>query len=288
MCTCPFSAQRLEQGPKILLALEDITQRTRAMQEVKKLNKALKARVQRIRELASDLSMAEHQERERVSQILHDDLQQLLYAIEGKMQLILNEIEDPADSEFGAQLQELKTWTGKALKTTRQLTVDLSPPILQEETLADAIGWLKTQMKELHDFDVIIEAEDIEPLGDDIRLLLFQIVRELLFNVQKHAGVDVAVVQPHAPDADAPDADAPDAAADSPLVVHVIDKGKGFDPEATPTSATGGFGLRRARERLDLLGGRLSIKSTPGVGTRATVYAPPRRNDTSDDLASSG
>lgn len=276
--TLLFNAQRLEQGPKILLVIEDITQRTKAIQEVKKLNKALKARVQRIRELASDLSMAEHQERKRVSQILHDDLQQLLYAIEGKMQLILNEIEDPNNSEFGAQLQELKTWTGKALKTTRQLTVDLSPPILQEETLADAFGWLKSQMNELYDFDVIIEANDIDPLSDDIRLLLFQIVRELLFNVQKHAGVDVAVVQLHAPDADAPG-----AAADSPLVVHVIDKGKGFNPEATSTSAIGGLGLRRAQERLDLLGGHLSIESTPGVGTRASVYAPPRRDDESSD-----
>jgi signal transduction histidine kinase len=272
--TLLFNARRLEQSQKILLAMEDITQRKVAMEEVQELNEKLKARVRRTRKLASDLSIAEHRERERVSHILHDDLQQLLYAIEGKMQLILNEMDDPEDSGIGAQLEELQTWTKNAVQTTRQLTVDLSPPILREENLADAIEWLKSQMKELHDFEVIIEAEDTEPLGDDIRLLLFQIVRELLFNAHKHAGVDVAVVR-----LESPRDDAPDAASDAPIAIHVIDQGKGFDPDEMETSADGGFGLSRAQERLDLLGGHLSIESAPGRGTQATIYAPPLRGD---------
>jgi signal transduction histidine kinase len=183
-------------------------------------------------------------------------------------------MDDPEDAGIGAQLEELQTWTRNAVQTTRQLTVDLSPPILREENLADALEWLKSQMKELHDFEVIIEAEDTEPLGDDIRLLLFQIVRELLFNAHKHAGVDVAVVR-----LESPRDDAPDAASDAPIAVHVIDQGKGFDPDEVETSANGGFGLSRAQERLDLLGGHLSIESAPGQGTQATIYAPPLRDD---------
>jgi PAS domain S-box-containing protein len=163
------------------------------------------------------------------------------------------------------------------LLNARRLTVDLSPPILGGELLSDALGWLKSQMKELHDFTVVIEGESTRSLGEEVRLLVFQIVRELLFNARKHAGVSEATVRVEEPDeTDLDDAEAGDDVNGlPPLVVHVTDDGKGFDPDDVDDTATGGFGLRRARERLDLMGGHLTVESAPGEGTHATIYAPP-------------
>jgi signal transduction histidine kinase len=93
-------------------------------------------------------------------------------------------------------------------------------------------------------------------------VLLFQVVRELLFNINKHAGVDRATVQL--------------TEAAGHLVIHVIDEGSGFEVEATSgqTEPQAGFGLYSIRERLGLLGGHLVIQSQPGQGTHVEVHIP--------------
>jgi signal transduction histidine kinase len=101
-------------------------------------------------------------------------------------------------------------------------------------------------------------------LDRDRHVLLFQVVRELLFNVVKHAGVSnarvIVTIQQ----------------LDSEYRVEVIDQGVGFDPDQLLRSGVpwGGQGLINAHERLRLLGGRLKFESTPGIGTRAIVYMP--------------
>src|SRR5262249_16675427 len=108
-----------------------------------------------------------------------------------------------------------------------------------------------------------------DPLADsprkDVRTLLFESVRELLFNVVKHAQVDRVAVE---------------LALDASgmLCISVADQGRGFDvvglDEATKASHVG-WGLFSIRERLTLLGGRFEIESAPGRGTRGRLIAPP-------------
>jgi signal transduction histidine kinase len=108
--------------------------------------------------------------------------------------------------------------------------------------------------------------------GEDMRVMLFQLVRELLFNVVKHAGVDEARVylgEEHPSGG----GDGPDGGGD--LVLRVEDEGTGFDPATLSADSTGtGFGLPRVTERLRLFGGRLQIDSAPEAGTRCTVRVP--------------
>lgn len=100
---------------------------------------------------------------------------------------------------------------------------------------------------------------------EDLRVLLFQIVRELLFNVKKHAGVDRATVTIRE--------------EAGHVVVEVADTRRGFDPAKLPQAK--GFGLYSVQERLYLLGGHLEVESRPGEDTRVKVHAPPEPpNDT--------
>ena len=156
-----------------------------------------------------------------------------------------------------------EAWVDAAIGTTRQLTVDLSPPVLKTEGLVDALGWLVMQMKEMHNLDVVVEAAHAFYTPDeDLRVLLFQILRELLFNVVKHAGVDRVTIELQD--------------VDDHLAIRVIDEGRGFDVEAAAARVEqdGGFGLFSVRERLNLIGGHMEIDSAPGAGTRITVHAP--------------
>ena len=109
--------------------------------------------------------------------------------------------------------------------------------------------------------DLIVE-EDIPPLMEDVKILLFESVRELLFNAAKHAGVGSVRVQVRV--------------ADNQLRVVVSDEGAGFaagqlQPAGTPD---GKFGLFSIYERLSLLGGGMDIDSAPGRGSRFVLAVP--------------
>lgn len=198
--------------------------------------------------------MAEQAERRRISQTLHDDLQQMLYALQMHITDLMNDY--PAKQpKLQAQGQQTLTWLNEAIRITRYLTVELSPPVLKDEGLVDALRWLATQMAETHHLTVDIVAEHAFSIVDeDMRVLLFQIVRELLFNVVKHAGVQQATV-------------ALREGEESELIITVRDDGRGFDVAAAEARDDGGFGLFSVRERLTLFGGTMKIVSAPGEGT---------------------
>jgi PAS domain S-box-containing protein len=225
-----------------------------------------------LRQLASRLTMAEQEERRRISQILHDDLQQLLYGIQVKLALMRTNGEEAQWTQLAKHQEQAEAWIAAAIMTTRRLTVDLSPPMLQGEGLVNTLNWLVTQMADLHSLAVSVEADHVFQIeNEDMRVLLFQIIRELLFNVAKHAETNRAVVIL--------------GEADGQLIIRVNDDGRGFDPTLAYNQTKNSFGLFSIRERLGLFGGRLEIVSNRDEGTRITIYVPqpPKPDPASDD-----
>jgi signal transduction histidine kinase len=104
-------------------------------------------------------------------------------------------------------------------------------------------------------------------LGDDLRAVLFEAVRELLYNVVKHAQARGATVSLRREGGE--------------IRVMVEDDGVGFarDSAASRQARGGGFGLFNVRERLAHFGGRLQVESAPGRGTCVTLVAPLGGND---------
>jgi two-component system CheB/CheR fusion protein len=275
-CTGLTAAVKDPRGELIGFAklMRDNTERKEAEEallasegKLKSLNEGLEQRVEertsQVRALAKALTLAEQRERHRIAGILHENLQQLLYGVQLKVEVLeqaLLESEQPLVRE---QMHEVRARIGEAISMTRRLTVDLSPPVLQNEGMAESLQWLVTHMKDMHGFDVDLKVDgELRISRHELRVLLFQLVRELLFNVVKHAGVTHARVH---------------LGEDrGHVVIHVSDDGQGFDATRTrqAPSGDGGFGLANARERLKLFGGSLEIDSAPGAGTRVTAIAP--------------
>jgi PAS domain S-box-containing protein len=241
-------------------------------EELKVLNENLEQRVQErteeVRKLASELTKAEQRERHRIAHILHDDLQQRLYAIKMHTGLLGNKL-DKHDAKLMYDLADVKEQLDDVIVVTRQLSVDISPPILKDEGLAHAIGWLASQMKEQHGLHVELLADGPYILPDeDIQVLLFNSVRELLFNVVKHAGVDRAVVALER--------------SNVHLRIEVRDQGRGFAQrtQGMPQNGDEGeyrkpsFGLPTLRHRIGLFGGHMNVDSTPGSGTQIILTIP--------------
>jgi len=220
----------------------------------------------KLRSLASELSLAEERMRRRIATDVHDHVGQTLAISKIKAESLVQSVSLP---EVASALQEICQLLGQAIENTRMLTFELSPPVLYELGFEAAVEWVVRQVKERYGLSVSFEDDGkSKPLNDDVRVLLFQAVRELLVNVAKHARARSVAVRVQR--------------MNDRIRVVVDDDGVGFDTSQAVTYdyKSGGFGLFSIRERLSHIGGRLEIKSAPGVGTCATVVAPLSNQDT--------
>ena len=251
-----------EGSRRVGVLFKDITERKRTEEALATLNRELEKRVEsrteQVQALSRQLTLAEAQERSRLAQVLHDGLQQHLYAVQFALRDIRLAVGDAP--EVAAQLDKTSTFVKEAVQLARTTTTDLSPPVLAGEGLVEALRWLDTDMQRRYGLSVNVNAADaLTVLDEAVRVLLFSLVRELLFNVVKHAGVTGATVTL--------------AEAEGQLSIAVRDGGRGFDPTMLEGAATG-LGLSGIRKRLELFGGRLEVNATPGEGTQVTIILP--------------
>ncbi|RPJ54399.1 MAG: hypothetical protein EHM23_29105 [Acidobacteria bacterium] len=237
-------------------------------QKVRERTAELTERANQLRTLAGELTLAEQRERRHLAKLLHDHLQQLLVGAKFRVAL-LSKAADPAVKQAAEEIQALLS---ESIEASRSLTAELSPPILHEGGLEAGLEWLAHWMHEKHGLVVGLSAEeDLTAAAEDVSVLLFESVRELLFNVVKHAKVQSASVRL-------------ERLEGQMLRISVRDHGRGFDPDARQFSREG-FGLFSIRERLSLVGGRLEIQSSPGHGSEMTLIAP-LAGESPDDPAS--
>jgi PAS domain S-box-containing protein len=217
---------------------------------------------EKIRTLASQLTMAEHQERQRISQVLHDDLQQRLFAIKTQLSFLTSDTENNRISPaMYDDLRQVQRWLSDAIGITRSLSIDLSPIVLQGEGLHEAILWLTSQMKNQHGLQVQLDAKDnLNILDNQMRLMLFQTIRELLFNIVKHADTSQATITLEQ--------------VNERARITISDTGKGFDIGAVMNDPKAAHGLLVVQDRLSLLGCSIDMTSEPGKGTRVVIEAP--------------
>ena len=216
---------------------------------------------ERLRALASDLTLTEQRERRRLATELHDYLAQLVVASRLRLAHIIPRIQDATAS---AALSKVDAMLNEALTYTRSLVAELSPHILYQFGLSQSLIWLGEQMKQ-HGLEVTVKAPARSfSLPDDQAILLFQSVRELLFNVIKHAEIDRACITVNL------DEDC------RGLWICVEDEGTGFDISelAISKNTRCKFGLLSIRERMELLGGACELSSIPGDGTVAILRLP--------------
>jgi PAS domain S-box-containing protein len=251
-------------GGKILTLgiARDITERKRTEKELLEYQTKLKS-------LASQLSLTEELERHRLATDLHDQISQSLVISKIKLDQLRK---SSSSDEINEPLEDISNCLGQIIDDTRTLTFDLSYPILYELGFEAAVAeWLTDQIQEKHGIKTKFEDDGRQkPLDDDIRVLLFRNVRELLINVVKHAHankvkVSIRRVNEH-------------------INVSVEDDGVGFDPIEVTSMATKSaeFGLFSIRERLEQLGGLIEIDSEPGRGSVITMTAPLKYDSSTD------
>jgi len=217
----------------------------------------LERHAEQLQKITLEVVQAEDRERRRLAEFLHDDLQQTLAAAKFHLGLLGGRIgDDPPGREI---LEQIKQMLKEAIEQSRSLSHELGPPALYQSDLGAVFEWLAGQMESKHGLAVQVEIRDqATSQSEPVRSFLFRTAQELLFNAAKHAQVREAKLRLQR--------------VREELWLTVSDRGRGFDPASLTQSA--GFGLATIRERIELLGGRLTIKSAPGQGSIFFITVP--------------
>lgn len=211
-----------------------------------------------IQTLARQVVQAQEEERHRVSRELHDEAGQALTALKISLQLIRDDL-PPRLTRVAREIDEVIGLVDATRESLRALAHGLRPPALDAlgiaATIEDHCRAFAQRTGLRIAFAASSEAAQL-PLHESASISLYRFVQEALTNVARHAAADqVAVTFGH---------------DDGWVTVAVADDGVGFAPDAV----TGGLGLVGMRERLELLGGGLTIDSHPGAGARLEARLP--------------
>jgi signal transduction histidine kinase/CheY-like chemotaxis protein len=233
-----------------------------AEEALRRSHAELEQRTLQLRRLTSQLTLIEQNAREHLARTLHDGLQQLLFSAGMTLD---QAVKGNSQDDQVELLRRAHADVKEAMEAARTLSLNLFPPMLHIGGLPAALAWLAKRMREQYRVIVNVTADrQANPAASDARILLFEAVRELLFNAVKHAHVDRVDVNLALGPGDT-------------IYIQVSDEGVGFDPTVTlhhENRNQVGLGLFSIQERLALLGGHLDIQSAPGKGARFSLTLP--------------
>jgi PAS domain S-box-containing protein len=240
--------------PQFVIAMvEDITTKQQAEEQIVNYQRQLQS-------LTSELSLIEERERRRLAANLHDHVGQVLIFVSIKIDE-LHEIvsSHPCDTA----IEEIRELVAQTIKCIRSLIFELSPPILYDLGLEEAIEWLADHFSQEHGLNIQVDKdEQPKPLKTEGNVILFQAVRELLLNIVKHAKASSVKIYIQR--------------ACNDLRIIVEDDGIGFENKLIDQKQhkIKGFGLFSIHERLEYYGGSMIIKSEESKGTKITLLMP--------------
>jgi PAS domain S-box-containing protein len=224
----------------------------------RQLTEELQENQRELRVLTGKLLQAQEIERRRIARELHDDLSQRLALLCVQLDL-LGQRPPELPEQLAAQAQDLSDQIRQLSSAVHDLSRQLHPTKLEQLGLVAAVSGLCKEMGQSHALELEFEHHGVlDSIPADTALCLYRIVQECLRNVVKHSGARGADVEL--------------SGDDGAICLRITDDGAGFDSKAV--EERGGLGLVSMRERLYLVGGKLTIDSSLSGGTRVEVHVP--------------
>ncbi len=216
--------------------------------------------------LAARLISVQEEVLRSVSRELHDEFGQILTAV-GAMLARAEKKGIPPDSPLRTELTEVRQITHNTLEKMRSLSQMLHPAVIDDYGLVKGLEWYAGVFEKQTGIATKIVIQGIpERIVGPAAIHCFRIVQESLNNAAKHSGAKRAEVELEFSPAS--------------LTVSIMDFGRGLKASASKDLSKHGLGLIAMRERAELVGGTLQVRSTPGAGTTVALTMPLRYPDT--------
>jgi len=263
--------RRLQQVSLKLAAgdFEAINVKVGGVQEVRDLQNSMAVMARRIhhaqqslRRYIGEVTVAQEEERRRLSQDLHDETIQDLIALDQKIQLLARSPGRGKRPKITG-LQEIHQAAQEVIQRVRRLSRALRPAYLEDLGLMPALEALSQDVGSSLGIPIVMRVVGrLRRLSHDAELAIYRIVQEALANIARHAAARHAwIVLRYGKEG---------------LQVIVKDDGSGFTPPPEPAelSRSGHFGLIGMRERAQYIDARVEVHSAPGKGARVTICLP--------------
>jgi PAS domain S-box-containing protein len=211
----------------------------------------------RLYERAQNLAALE--ERQRLARELHDSVSQALYGIALGVRTArgLADRSDTGKGDLTGPLDYILSLADAALVEMRALIFELRPETLQSEGLIAALNKQAEALRARHQIEVQTEFYEEPAIAINAKETLYRVAQEAIHNTTKHASASRVTLKL--------------VRQDGTLALEIADNGKGFDPSQ---EFPGHLGLRSMRERIESLGGELTIDSQLDQGTRVLAVIP--------------
>jgi len=215
-----------------------------------------------VEQLLAQAVLAQEEERQRISVDLHDSVAQWLAAASYRAQTVNVLLSGDGNSEARSELAGMENTIDKSLKELRRVVVGLRPPALDELGLTHA---LRQSLENLEADGLGCKFSEVGTpfrLPSNTEIAVYRVVQEALNNIRKHAHAGKVTLRLQF--------------QEGKLLVEVGDNGKGFDLSQTLDSAisVGRVGLLGMKQRAEMLGGDIKIKTGKGTGTAITLSLP--------------
>ena len=213
---------------------------------------------EKLRVMAHRVVSSQEDERTRVSRELHDGISQMLASAKFSLETALVQIEQ-SQSKVVAPLKNCMTLLQRLMKDVSRISHNLRPSMLDDLDLTNAMTQMAREFSERTGVAVDVKISELPSISSSVATAVFRVTQEALSNIEKHAGAHQVHVQlthkaPH-------------------LELVIRDDGKGFDLHDTLRPVRSGLGLINMRERIEMLGGRYAVESSPS-GTCLNAEIP--------------
>ena len=242
---------------------KDITKQRQTEEKLQDYLKEIKKDRKSLKRLSKKLINAQEEERRKISEIIHEDIGQNITAIKINMSLFEEAINTNTVYKIKERLTETKSLLNHIFDKLHEFGLDLRSPLLRELGLVPALRAYVKRYKKRENIDIDFEVINLKMrLNKEIEIVIFRIVQEAFTNISKHAcASNIYLCLEN---------------KKSKVCVLIKDNGKGFNIKNISEfeELSKGLGLIEMRERIETIGGNLTIKSSLGKGTQLLIEIP--------------
>lgn len=237
----------------IVSSTRDITKAVNSKNKIQEYQSSLQ-------KLTKEISLIEEKQKKEIAANIHDHLSQSL--VISKMR-VADLQKNTSLNNFQKDLEFINSHISEALENSRKITYELSPPILYQLGLIDAIDWFLDETKEKYGINCLFNSNvDSIDLSEFKSILLFRCIQEAVTNTIKYAEASLITLNLKKDE--------------ETVTIVIVDDGKGFDTSKLNNSVNSGsgFGLFAVKERVRNMNGELHIDSEINIGTKIKIYVP--------------